>query len=86
MTANNIGTGKCKSCSTQFDYVPIDGNTDPASKRLLNCPLCTEPLFHLNAISILGIRKITGSGSEEEAVSVNANNVADGLRARVASP
>ncbi len=87
MSANSIRTGKCKRCATQFDYelFPVEGNTDPASKRLFDCPLCTEPLFHVSALSILGIREIGKPILTKEAISANARNLSEGLNARVAA-
>ena len=48
--------GKCKCCATEFDY-----ETRPTQSQIPEelhyCPICKEPLFHINALSIVGIRR-----------------------------
>jgi len=48
--------GKCKWCTTEFDYVTRSPQSQIAGE-LHYCPLCKEPLFHISALSIGGIQR-----------------------------
>jgi hypothetical protein len=56
MDTKEIRTGKCRTCGVEFEYEVYPSQLRIGRMGLFLCPRCTEPLFHICALSLLGIR------------------------------
>lgn len=56
MNAKEVRIGKCRSCGAEFDYEVYPPPVESGMMVLFSCPRCTEPLFHICAFSLLGLR------------------------------